>query len=320
MSDNYKKRKLIFDKYADNLRFLIEHKLIENPNPRFDRTYICPICLEHFPEEALDQNVSNPLTLEDVPPKSLGGKANILTCKSCNNKCGQEIDHHLTERMKELDRSKFLPNTEFNAKFEKEGLTVQGTVHVDEEGNIKVIHSDKTNNPPVLETYIGGAKEDTVIDIKFLKSRVNDYNLQVALLKIGYLLTFAKFGYSFILDDTYTRIRNQLRRPTEQLYSMDFWFNPQWPKELIGVPFIIEPGLESVIPIFSLRTNVDRMFATIIPLNKKPIEEVLDQLKQVFETHSGYEVAMDGMEPSAAYLNNEFAIRKMLNWINNIKS
>ncbi|MDD4438113.1 MAG: HNH endonuclease [Tissierellia bacterium] len=43
--------------------------------------------------------------MEDAPPKSLGGKANTLTCKTCNSKCGHEIDFHLTERLLEIDTS-----------------------------------------------------------------------------------------------------------------------------------------------------------------------------------------------------------------------
>ena len=52
------------------------------------KPYICPICELLFQEESLNQNSSNPLTLEDVPPKKLGGKPIILTCKNCNNKLG----------------------------------------------------------------------------------------------------------------------------------------------------------------------------------------------------------------------------------------
>lgn len=51
----------------------------------------------YMPSELEDSE--NPLTLEDAPPKSLGGKAHVLTCKECNNKAGQKIDYHLTERM-----------------------------------------------------------------------------------------------------------------------------------------------------------------------------------------------------------------------------
>ena len=45
-----------------------EDKFIEVKQP-----YICPICELLFQNGSLDQNSPNPLTLEDVPPKKLGG-------------------------------------------------------------------------------------------------------------------------------------------------------------------------------------------------------------------------------------------------------
>jgi transcription elongation factor Elf1 len=149
MTDGDKRRRAIFDKFADNLKLLVDEGILQGITPKFDRTYICPICKDHFSVDALDQSIANPLTLEDAPPKSLGGKANILTCKTCNNSCGQKIDYHLTERMRELDRSQFLPKTEFNAKFEQNGTVVQGTIRIEEDGKITAIHKNK----PSLYTF-----------------------------------------------------------------------------------------------------------------------------------------------------------------------
>ncbi|WP_394368459.1 HNH endonuclease [Adhaeribacter radiodurans] len=77
----------------------------------FSKTYICPICLIKFSEEALSEKVKNNLTLEDAPPKSLGGSQIALTCKKCNNTCGHKVDFHLSVRLRELDERAFKPNT-----------------------------------------------------------------------------------------------------------------------------------------------------------------------------------------------------------------
>jgi len=84
MTDGEKKRKFIFDRYSENLLFLKSKNIIDI-ELKYDKTYICPLCLDQFSETALDQTIENPLSLEDAPPKSLGGKAKILTCKKCNN-------------------------------------------------------------------------------------------------------------------------------------------------------------------------------------------------------------------------------------------
>ena len=318
MTDRKKRRKLIFDRYSENLIYLKSNDVIDI-ELKYDRTYICPICFNQFFEKSLDQTVENPLSFEDAPPKSLGGKANILTCKECNNTCGYEIDKHLTERMQELDHHKFLPNAEFTAKFEVDGNTIQGKITIDDNGTMTVYHIDKNNNPIKLQDYIKKAKKDIVINLKIDKKQVNPINLQVALLKTGYLLIFEKFGYSLILDQTYDRVRKQLLNPEEIIYPLDFWLKAPLPKEICGVPFIIEKGLESICPIFLLKTkSSERVFMTIIPLNHKPIEDIIGNLKLKFKTHGRFPVRFDPMNGGVNYLTDLEAIIKMKTWINNL--
>src|SRR5262245_23666474 len=64
--------------------------------------YLCPICVTGFPESVLLLK-DPPLTLEDVPLKSEGGKPIALTCKGCNNTAGHSIDAAISRRT-ELNR------------------------------------------------------------------------------------------------------------------------------------------------------------------------------------------------------------------------
>ena len=50
----------------------------------------CPICLASFTRDAA--SAGRTVTLEHVPPKSLGGLARCLTCKQCNAGTGRNID------------------------------------------------------------------------------------------------------------------------------------------------------------------------------------------------------------------------------------
>jgi hypothetical protein len=115
--------------------------------------------LEHFCEADLDQRKNNPLTLEDAPPKSLGGKANVLTCKACNNKCGAAVDYHLSQQMTELDQRERRPGIEFEAHFVKDGRSLQGRVMVDLNGGVKVHHVNKNNNPEKLAEHVATTKD-----------------------------------------------------------------------------------------------------------------------------------------------------------------
>lgn len=319
MTDGEKKRSLIFDRYAENLLFLKQHNII-NVELKFEKTYICPICLNQFSFESLNQEEENPLTLEDAPPKSLGGKAHVLTCKKCNNTCGYDIDSHLVKRINELDHKDFLPNNEFKARFELNGITVQGMIKIDGDGTMHAYHIDKNNNPILLKDYIKSVKKDVVADMYIVKQKVNPISFQLALLKTGYLLTFEKYGYSLILDNSYDRIRKQLLNPYEIIYPLDFWFSAPFPKTVYGVPFIIEKGLEAICPIFPLKTAAsERVFCTIIPINSIPIENVISELKGRLKVEKGFYVAFDPMNGDVNYLEDLTAINKMRKWIDNLQ-
>lgn len=145
------KRRALFNKYSANLHMLVDSGIL-NISLEFEHTYICPICMRQFSEDALDQTVSNPLTFEDVPPKSLGGKSNILTCSECNNYCGRHIDYHLTHVLSNKDFTEFVPNSSFSALFtNKDGIEVKGNVVVGQDKSMSVIQNNKNNKPNLVD-------------------------------------------------------------------------------------------------------------------------------------------------------------------------
>ncbi|RZJ76749.1 MAG: hypothetical protein EOO45_01165 [Flavobacterium sp.] len=319
MTDNDNKRLGIFKKYTAHLQFLRDNGLLAT-ELKYDETYICPVCLRQFNEEALVQTSENPLTLEDAPPKSLGGKANVLTCRECNNIAGQKIDWHLTSRMNELDQYGFVPGVEFYPEFDNDGLIVQGAIKVSEAGDITAKHAKKKNDPGKLTKYVAATGAEDLINIKFRDSKVDIFRLQLALLKVAYLLTFEKFGYSFLLHDVYDRLREQLRTPEVQIYPAESWFHADYYKAFQGVPFITGKGLEGVLPVFVLNTGLtERTFAFILPLKNKSIEELLAQFKAALKAHGGFNAHMNAMTDDD-YLFDDAAIRQMLEWINKIDS
>lgn len=135
MSKGVDRRQVIFNKFRDNLNLLIDNGFVTADKD----VYLCPICLRPH----IDLNSDDPLTLEDAPPKSLGGSANTLTCKTCNNTAGHEIDFHLTERLREIDSGKFIPGTETPIKVNIDGETFQGKITVAEDGTMTMFHSKK---------------------------------------------------------------------------------------------------------------------------------------------------------------------------------
>ena len=55
-------RQKLFDKFSNQLHRLIELKLYDI-DLKFDKTFICPICLKQFSENDLDTTLVNYLTL-----------------------------------------------------------------------------------------------------------------------------------------------------------------------------------------------------------------------------------------------------------------
>lgn len=281
MAKGIDKRKGIFDVYVDQLKWLNDNKLLPETFDYKEGTYLCPICLQEFSEVDLSPESANMLTLEDAPPKSLGGHANTLTCKTCNSKCGHEIDFHLTESLIELDVRSFLPNTESKAKLFHKGKQVQGQVNVDSEGNITVIHSEKNNHPEKLKQYIGETGKDDIVDIEFKPSRVDKLRLEVALLKSAYILAFEQFGYALILNKSYDIVRAQLLNPGEEIYPEGFWTKQStFKEEHEGVHFVKSKDFEGFYSIFKLKTKAsEKRYEVYLPISESKTKPVIEKLK-----------------------------------------
>lgn len=316
------KRKHLFDKYTNNLKLLVENRIIDNVALDEKPFYICPICVGKFYEEDLVDTSYNMLTLEDAPPKSLGGTANSLTCKKCNSICGHTIDFHLTERMRELDEKERLPGSVIRGKFKKDGKMVYGELRIKENGVIQAYHHKKANNETELEKYIDQVTPEdgkNIVDFEHKSSRVNPKRLQIALIKSAYMMTFDKFGYAFILRPEYNRIREQLLNPDDDIYPLNCWFQGPLPKEHNGVPFITQKGLESIFTIFILSTDKkERMFGVIIPISTVPIENVIAELKDQFDKKQTLDIKMYGFDPEVDYLSSIDDINHLVKWIDNV--
>lgn len=321
MSKTKRRRKRLFEVYSDNLDFLVKNKIIRNPKLKEKQKYICPICLDPFSEDDLDEASENRLTLEDAPPKSLKGSQIALTCARCNNGMGQDIDWHLSERLNELDFKDRVEGAVRIGTFTLNGLTVNGEVQVHKNGVTKVFHSKKNNNPKKLQQYIDSINKNKNESPIFTPkpSRVDPKKLQIALLKTAYILMFEKFGYAFLMDKEYERIREQLKYPESNVYPLKCWFHGGFPEERIGIPFIMEKDLESIFVLFKLETRLSsRLFAVVLPLTSKPIEEIIEELENRFDKEKNFEIDMMSFDDDD-YLRNIESINLLLNWMKKFK-
>ena len=196
MNKQEKKRLVLFKKYSKNLKLISKslkadlkiernRQIIEIP----EEVYICPICFDAFLVNGIYENDSNFLTLEDVPPKKLGGKPTLLTCKNCNNKSGKILDSQLKMSLEAEQVFKGKTNIPIKARFQFGESNIGGTFEYFNSKNYEMKIREKSN--PNAKTDIqyffdnwGKEKMNVTFNVP------NENYVRIGLLRIAYLKMF----------------------------------------------------------------------------------------------------------------------------------
>ena len=203
--------KLCFEKGVKQIEILDTKNMLDFV-PQSNNVYVCPLCLKEFTEEKIGE-----LSQEDAPQAKLGGSRIALTCKICNNTCGSSIDCYLINRIENYENSLFIPNTKRNIKIKFSDKEVNGQLEVNAEGEMTIRNNYNQNDPKLLDKYMKNLVEDVVISVENKTKKTDDLRFSVALLKNAYIILFSKFGYSFILNKHYDKIRAQIATPNSEI-------------------------------------------------------------------------------------------------------
>lgn len=327
MSKGRIKKERLFDLFKSNFEFVKLHPQIEITHDEPGK-YICPLCFEGFSKSDINPNSSNPLTMEDVPPKSLGGKPVILTCKSCNSTAGHKLDVHLLNILEREAFKGYSPNSKATVAYEKDGRKMNGKVEIDKNGRWHMHMEPKQSNPSHSKYILNEfqTKYPKVIDFEYLnnfKPKTVNFNLkikekgklrnaEVNMLRIAYLLAFEKFGYGFLINDNLTKIREQIKSPEKDILNYTFGLRYDFPDNHIGIHVIKEPKeLNAFIVIFKLKTrSFNRNFGIILPGPTAPGLKVYDYINDVICVGDGTKVSNIELQPfshSNFVTNNNFA-------------
>ena len=315
-------RKKLFDKFSNQLHLLKENGLI-NIDLKFDKTYICPICLDQFQEKDIISSSTNFLTEEDAPPAKLGGKRIVLTCKDCNSTAGHQIDNHLVNRIRENDENSFYKGTKQYRNIEFEGQNITAEITSNGDGTLRVFHKSKNNNPSLLDKFVYGIKNKTVGPLLNLEPKdyqVNSERVNLALLKTSYIITFSKFGYIFLLDDFFNPIRSQIRDMNAG-YESHIFLSKQLETNNSGSYYVMNTGAKSIFNVFTLSTEYSQtVISSFIPMPNLTPEQIFENL-----TKTGYSVNEPGKvgvnldvrnyDPNANLFNDITEIKKIINWV-----
>lgn len=296
MNKSQKKKLAIFKLFSQNLEWVKEHPSISF-RPDFSNGCICPLCFDVFYEKDLQPTGQNFLTLEDIPPVSLGGKPLALTCKTCNSRSGHELDIHLLKSLLETDSQLFLPNSKTNATFELHGNKINGALEVDENGTVRIDLQSKRSKPneanqfmkdmfPPKIIYNPLFYPDKLFDDEYktptFKMRFsqtsNERRAEIALLRIAYLLAYSTLGNGFFINGGLYKVREQILNPDKDILPRVFWLKYDFPKENEGINIISLPHeLRSFLVIFNLKTkSQSRQFGIVLPGPSSPTINVYD--------------------------------------------
>ena len=188
-------------------------------------TYGCPLCLRLFRQDQIDQ-----LTLDHVPPKSLGGKLKVLTCTACNSTAGAELDvhaHRLDVFRRIVAGEPYRPVT---ARLTFEGVTVNVEMRSDGALNdIRVLARNNRRDVPgqFAATFEAQAGDGSEINLVLPTLKVSERPAMISYLRAGYLAAFAVFGYSAVARRSYDRIRQQIREPDVEHISRYFFYRSE---------------------------------------------------------------------------------------------
>jgi hypothetical protein len=251
--------------------------------------YLCPICCKGFTEGDAEAGVL--VSLEHVPPQSLGGKPLLLTCSECNSESGRKTEFNAANlaNLKSFGdivtgNSEGTVQCILNMGGEKVAVSLSRKA-----GATEFRACAKANNPAALERLNGHMKalsNDEKWDgeqFNITKKLKLDYRLlRLAFLKSGFLLVSAWLGYGFVLDSRLDIVRDQIMRPEENLLD-SFWFLPE---KDTGLP---AKRIVSVTdPLAFFLVNFDDG-AVILPSPASPtnLYQIINRLKNTKTTITG---------------------------------
>ena len=180
----------------------------------------CPICLCEFKRTDVEKGTK--VTLEHVPPKTLGGSPLCLTCKTCNNKASV-IEQHafkMLKARKEWTEHKGVPIVVNIGGFKKKSRYFPNEINASFPSQIKHLRGGKID--------IGSIPHNVHLD-KNLGFSLNipqrdDFEF-VSMIKSAYLTIFSLLGvngYRFAENEGLKLVREQIMNPYSKILKPGF--------------------------------------------------------------------------------------------------
>lgn len=223
-----------------------------------ENSYLCPLCLQSFPISDIEA-----LTIEHVPPVSVGGKPILAICRECNSHTGADIDAYLQNELQIDYDSKHFCEKAAKSKISFNGIEINGQTTFDAPKKFLFSVSSHNNDPVKFENFMRELHNaSTGYELKFStnigKLKRDSRRANISLLKSGYFMAFSYLGYPFILNANLNIVREQILNPTKDILQNVFFAgsNQDIPDEQsCGVFCASFNGIKCILVIMSLRLS-----------------------------------------------------------------
>ena len=220
---------------------------------RMADAYICPLC-QHVYAIAHEA-----LTLEHVPPESVGGKPILVTCKACNNSQGADLDVYLMNELEISHNLSHLDTIPQKSRIAFNGIEINAQTTFSKSEGFKFMISPDNNNPVEFEGFMKearNAKEGYEIKLTAnITNRKRNTDLaNIALLKSAYLMAFQELGYMYVLNPCTNKVREQILNPKQRI---------------INAPYVIadEAGIPDELPQGVYYTKFEDMVCIVVVMD-----------------------------------------------------
>jgi hypothetical protein len=307
-TEGERRRRLLFEIFSRNLQAVKQDPRVRTV-PDFDEGFICPICFKLFTRLALSKEYADHLSLEDVPPRSLGGKVSTLTCKVCNNQAGGQLENHLRRKLRADEFFEGIPGVPIETHFEPApSVDLAAVTQLAGDRSIEVICDPNRSDPGALERFYALPPETAMssFTLRFLPGyKIN--RPEVALIRIAYLLAFSQFGYGFLMNANLVRVRQQIQNSEQRLLPSWGLLKSDFPDDAVGMSVMDEPqSLRSFLVVFDLKTEARRTrHGVLLPGPSDPGLGIYDELARLISESGRAEINHRiRVIPSADYLKD----------------
>jgi len=280
--------------------------------PGIADTFVCPLCMAPFKKEDI---YNGNLSLEHVPPRSIGAACKTMTCTRCNNTIGTKLQRFMANdvRRKELEAGKELKKP-FRARVRMPGLQFDAEI-TSAAGRTWTAVSPLSILPPDLKSLEAARKIAGAKGSISLKGMGTKEALDRAYLHSSYLALFSLLGYPYIMQPFIEEIRQhivtgqpsigaRIAVPNNLRHNMPF-IDPRDKNveiSLIG----IAPHLEK--SCFALVIAGELVLMPLISDRYKVIwsefNALLSDAAAYLEKHPPFDISLVDIDPSCKYAAN----------------